>query len=315
MSRRFRIAAIVLIALVAGAYGYGVARNPERATLDAVARAGAPGKFVGSSHGTTHYDVAGPDTGRVVVLVHGFSVPYYIWDSTFVALSRSGMRVVRYDVFGRGWSDRPDAVYDGALYDAQLDELLDSLHIPGPIDLVGLSYGGFITAHYVGSHPSRVRTLTLVDPASSPSSLPTMLKLPLIGPWLWQTRVVPGMAAGQASDFLHAEHFPAWADLYRPQMHFRGFGRALLRTTVTSSHTDYNALYAAAGKTGVPTLLIWGKEDHTVPIALSDVVRRGIPQAEFFPVDSAAHLPHIEQATIVHEKMRSFFAAHPVLDR
>ena len=91
-------------------------RNPERATLDDNARRGAPGRFVRLSDGVTHYDVSGPDTGRTILLVHGFSVPYYIWDSTATALAGAGYRVVRYDEYGRGLSDRPDVSYNaGAL--------------------------------------------------------------------------------------------------------------------------------------------------------------------------------------------------------
>jgi pimeloyl-ACP methyl ester carboxylesterase len=311
MGRVLRRVFIVLVILVAGAVAYGAWRNPEKNVLDAAARAGVPGRFVGSSHGVTHYDVGGPDTGRVVVLVHGFSVPLYIWDSTFAALTRSGFRVIRYDLFGRGWSDRPDAAYDGALYDAQLGELLDSLHVTRPVDLVGLSFGGYVTAHYVAGHAARIRTLTLVDPSSSRATMPAYLTLPVFGPWIWQTFHVPGMAEGQPSDFLHPEHYPTWVDQYLPQMRFKGFGRSALRSLVTLSRTDFDSLFANAGKTGVPTLLIWGKQDPTVPIEKSEVARRSIPQLEYFPVDSSGHLPHIEQSAIVHARMIAFFAAHP----
>ena len=311
MARLLRRVALVLVILVTGASVYWVWKNPERRALVAAARSGAPGRFVGSSRGITHYEIAGPDTGRVVVLVHGFSVPSYIWDSTFTALSVAGYRTIRYDLFGRGWSDRPDVSYDGALFDAQLDELLDSLRVEQPVDLIGLSFGGFVTAHYVAGHTARVRTLTLVDPASSSPTLPAALTMPIVGSFIWQTTRVPGMADSQASDFLHPEHFPTWADQYRTQMRFSGFGRALLRSLITLSHTDINALYAGAGQTGTATLLVWGRQDQTVPIALSSVVRRNIPQAEFFPVDSAGHLPHIEQAAIVNAKLLAFFAAHP----
>ena len=95
-------------------------------------------------------------------------------------------------------------------------------------------------------------------------------------------------------------------------MQYRGFGRALLRSSITSSSTDYAAHYAAVGKTGVPTLLIWGKQDSTVSIANADVVRRGIPGIEFAVIDSAAHLPHMEQAPLVNAKLLLFLAAHPV---
>lgn len=310
--RAVRIAVIVLVLVFASAFGYSAYKNPEKATLDAAARTGATGQFVSLADGMTHYEVAGPDTGRVVVLVHGFSVPSYIWDSTFVALSNAGYRVIRYDLYGRGLSDRPDAAYDGPMYDAQLNGLLDSLHVQGQIDLVGLSFGGYVTGHYVTTNAARVRTLTLVDPVASPSGMPTMLALPVIGPWVWQVGAVPGMADNQTSDFLHPEHFPNWADRYRPQMRYVGFGRALLRSALVESKTNFDSLYAGVAKTGVPVELIWGKQDQTVKFELSEVIRRNIPSVEFVPVDSSGHLPHIEQTTLFNQRLFAFLAAHPV---
>ena len=310
--RRLLGAVVVLLALViVAAAAYGARMNPEKATLDAAARSGAPGRFIALSRGTTHYDIAGPDSGRVVVLVHGFSVPYYIWDSTAAGLSAAGYRVVRYDLYGRGLSDRPDTEYDGMLYDRQLGELLDSLRITGPVDLVGLSFGGFVTAHYVTGHASRVRTLTLVDPVSQASPVPASLRIPVVGPWLWQVKRVPEMADNQVTDFLHPERHPTWADQYRPQMRFKGFGRALLSTAVFSSGVVYDSLYAGVSRTGIPVLLIWGKQDQTVPFELSEVIRRSIPSVEFVPVDSAGHLPHIEQAQLVTARLAAFLEAHP----
>ena len=297
-----------VVAFAAAAWGWW--KNPEHGTIDARARVDVAGGFVGSTQGITHYDISGPDSGRTVVLVHGFSVPSYIWDSTVKRLSEAGYRTLRYDLFGRGWSDRPDAPYDGPMYDAQLNELLDSLHVVGPVDLMGLSFGGFVTAHYLTTHSARVRSLTLVDPVATTATVPGIMTVPVLGPWLWQTRAVPTMPAGQPPDFLHPEHFPDWVDRYLPQMRFRGFGRALLRSRITLSKTDFNSLYAQAGKTGVPVLLMWGKQDHTVPILESSVIRRNIPQVEFLPVDSAGHLPHIEQSATVHAKMLQFLAAH-----
>jgi len=301
----------VLAVLLVAALVYGSWRNPERDTLDAAARAGAPGSFVTLPHGVTHYELAGPDTGRLVVLVHGFSVPYYIWDPTVRGLTDAGYRVLRYDLFGRGYSDRPNVDYDGTIYDDQLDALLDSLAVTTPIDLVGLSFGGFVTAHYAASHRDRVRTLTLVDPMSGRPTLPGYLRLPVIGPWLWQVMDVPGMADGQMTDFLHPENYPTWVEQYRPQMRYRGFGRALLSTIANATTTDVDSLYAGVAKTGIPVLLFWGKQDQTVPFRFSEVVLRNIPSAEFVPVDSAGHVAHIEQAALVNARLTAFLEAHP----
>lgn len=308
--RPLRILAVLLLAVVAVASALFLVRNPERAPLDEAARRAAPGRFVQLTDGVTHYEVTGPDSARTVVLVHGFSVPMYIWDSTVTALGSTGYRVLRYDTFGRGWSDRPDAPYDGAFYTRQLDELLDSLQVTEPVDLVGLSFGGFVAGHYVPARRARVRTLTLVDRVASSTPVPGFLSWPVVGTWVWQVTQVPGMADNQASDFLHPEHYPGWSDAYRPQMRYRGFGRALRRSAIASSRTNYDSLYAAVGRTGVPVLLIWGRQDQTVPFERAEVVRRAIPSLDFLPVDSAGHLPHMEQSGTVHARLAAFLAAH-----
>ena len=303
------VAVVVLLVVACALYGY--AKIPERETIGDAARSGAPGKFARLTPGVTHYELTGPDSGRLVVLVHGMSVPMYIWDSSVVALTGAGYRVLRYDLYGRGFSDRPNTAYDGALYDRQLDELLDSLHLTGKFDLAGLSFGGYVTAHYAGGHGARVRTLTLVDPVSGAPSLPGFLKLPVFGEWFFNVTQLPGRAEGQYSDFLHPERYPTWADQYRPQMRYKGFGRSLLRTSVTLSQTDFDQLFGAVAKAGMPVELIWGRQDHTVPFEMSAVVRRNIPNVEFVPVDSSGHLPHVEQAQTVKAKMIAFFEAHP----
>ena len=264
----------LLLALGALLLGAAVAdtRDPEERALTGATRRLAPGEFVYLPDGATHYEIAGPDTGRPVLLVHGMSVPLYIWDSTVTALTAAGFRTIRLDLYGRGWSDRPDLPYDGDLTDRQLKGLLDSLGLPGPIDIIGVSYGGFVTGHFARSYPRRVRSLTLIDPVFASRPMPARFGLPLFGPWLWQVTEVPRMAAGQPTDFLHPEAFPDWEERYRTQQRYAGFGRAILRTRQQLAQTDLPALYRTVGATGRPVLLIWGREDRVTPFAGSQVV-------------------------------------------
>jgi pimeloyl-ACP methyl ester carboxylesterase len=298
---------------------YGV-RNPERADLDAAARGGVPGKFVTLGDGVTHYDVAGPDTGQRVLLAHGFSVPSYIWDSTVTALTAAGFRVARYDYYGRGYSDRPDVPYTSDLFDRQMLQLLDSLGWREPVDIVGLSMGGPVTATFVGRHPDRARSLTLVDPAAGPADrLPLPFRLPVVGPVLWQTFAVPGMADGQFSDCVDPKRWPDWADRYRVQMRYRGFGRALRSTLYENSGRELDSVYARVGALGKPVLLIWGMQDSTVSIKNADGVRKAIPQAQYHPIDRAGHLPHMERTDVVNpllvQFLRSVRSGNGNLDR
>lgn len=90
--------------------------------------------------------------------------------------------------------------------------------------LIGLSMGGPIVAACTVEHPERVRRLVLLDPMASTRD-PGMLQWPLVGEYLFRVAVLPGMAAGQSSDFAHPERFPGWADRYREQMRYLGFAR------------------------------------------------------------------------------------------
>jgi pimeloyl-ACP methyl ester carboxylesterase len=115
----------------------------------------ADGSFVQLSDGITHYQMGGDENGEAVVLVHGFSVPSFIYDPTFEFLSKQGFHVLRYDLFGRGFSDRPNLKYDIHLFVKQLKELLDKLNFK-KINLVGLSMGGPITAKFIAEYPQYV---------------------------------------------------------------------------------------------------------------------------------------------------------------
>ena len=129
---------------------------------------------------------AGPENGRPVVLVHGFSSPYFIFDTTFEFLVNSGFRVLRYDLFGRGYSDRPRTDYNIHLFVRQLKDLLDALGFK-QVNLVGLSMGGAISAAFISQYPDHVSRQVLIDPAgANKCHCPGMLKA-LKTAHLWRT--------------------------------------------------------------------------------------------------------------------------------
>ena len=163
------------------------------------------------------------------MLAAGATVPYYIWDPTFTALVGAGFRVLRYDYYGRGYSDRPDIPFTQDLYVRQLAELLDAVHITQPIDLAGLSFGGSVVTSVADRYPARVRSLIYVDPAfRTPYALSPLESMPRV--WSVLTAILDerSWADGQLDDFLHPERFPDWPERYRVQLQYRGFRRARL---------------------------------------------------------------------------------------
>jgi len=111
-------------------------------------------------------------------------------------------------------------------------------------------------------------------------------------------------ATGQLSDFKYPDRHPDWVKKYSVQMQYKGFRNAIVSTEYNYNYKgrESNTCLNSAHK---KVLLIWGKEDHTVPFTYSDSVR-SVLKCEFFPVDDSGHLPHIEQAEKVNKKIGEF---------
>jgi pimeloyl-ACP methyl ester carboxylesterase len=274
--------------------------NKEKKELTDAERKGTSGQYIKLSAGITHYELAGPDTGKVVILVHGFSVPYFIWDGTFEFLVKQGFRVLRYDMYGRGYSGRPDVTYNNALYQTQLTDLITQLHLKGPVNLAGISFGGGMITDFTCKHPELVQKVILIDPVY-PFEVPSP---PQFATKYYMATHADEQANGQLTDFKYPQRHPDWVKKYLVQMQYKGFRNAL-------ASTRYNYVYngrernTCLNSTGKPVLLIWGKEDHTVPFTYSDSVR-SVLKCDFFPVDDAAHLPYLDQPDKVNAKILTF---------
>ena len=124
------------------------------------------GEYVLLSKGYTYFEEANPDSSEgTVVLVHGFSVPSYIWEVTFNTLKEKGYRVVMMDLFGRGNSDNPDLPQTDALRAQQVLDLMNALGIEKAI-LAGLSNGGRIISKMAAMDASKIEALFYVSSSS-----------------------------------------------------------------------------------------------------------------------------------------------------
>jgi len=300
MNRSRAVVAVVVLVPVALFVGIPIMRfvrsNQEIFTLDDQARHRARGSFVRLPDGVTHYQLGGaissigqlggPEGGRTVVFIPGFSTPYNIWDPTYDALGQAGFQVLRYDLFGRGWSDRPAAAYDADFYVKQLADLLDALGFSGPVHLAGVSMGGPIAVTFAARHPERVKSVLLFDPGYFTGfELNFPLRAPILGEYHMAVTVSPGLPKSQWEDFAHPERYPHYLDPYYEQMRYPGFRRALLATLRNYVSKDTSGDYRTLGKSGKPVLLIWGKADRDTPIALSKKILEAVPQAEFHVID------------------------------
>jgi len=281
----------------------------EKFSLNDEKRSGLPGQFVELSNGRVYYQFSDAEDTSVVVLVHGFSVPYYVWDQTYSALVDAGFRVLRYDLYGRGFSDRPEVHYDLTLYITQLEQLLIALDITDPVSLVGLSYGGPIIAGFANQHPEMVRSVTLVSPQVSTVTTKEIfpLNIPFIGEYLMAVYVEPiTLPNVQEHDFFIPKKYPDWKDRYLIQTRYKGFRKAILSSIRCMVGQNVIQEFEGIGKQGYPVSLFWGKEDQTILAKEIDNVKNVIPDLEFYFIEEAAHLVHYEKSEIVNPLMIDF---------
>ncbi len=284
-------------------------------------RARASGSFVQLRDGICHYEIndspslsgKGPGVRSLVLLVHGFSVPYFIWDPTFDFLSKSGLRVLRYDLFGRGLSDRPRARYDLDFHVRQLRHLLDALKIDGPVHLCGLSMGGPIVAAFTEKYPERVASMILIDPTGTrPIELSRTLKLakaPILAELFFGLGGDEGLLRGIASDFFNQKLVDMFIAQYRPQMKIKGFKRAILSSLREDMLGGFPEIYRRVGALHKKTLLLWGRHDSTVPLAHSDALLTLLPNAKFHVFENVGHIPHYEKPEEVNPILLHFLQA------
>jgi pimeloyl-ACP methyl ester carboxylesterase len=289
---------VVMNTLILG--GLYLYRYTEKKTLSAVDREKTSGSFIKLKAGITHYQLAGPDTGQVVVLIHGFSVPYYIWDGTFEYLVKHGYRVLRYDQYGRGYSDRPHAVYNNSFYNDQLMQLLQALHLKTPVNIAGMAFGGMLAGDFSTRYPNLINKIILIAPGYE-SLMPDK---PQCVVTYYESIHPRERAESQLTDFKYPQHYPGWVDRYKVQMKYKGFINAMVSTMYNYKY-DGAASYAQLNTKHKPILLIWGREDKTFTYNYSDSVR-SVLNVQFYPIDDAGHLPNIEQPEKVNERILAF---------
>jgi len=282
----------------------------ENVELNAATRASLPGQFASLPNGVTHYEYTGDPHMPLVVLVHGFSVPYFIYDPTVPDLVDAGYSILRYDLYGRGYSDRPDVDYELALYTTQLTQLLDHLQVQQPIHIVGLSQGAPVAAAFSNRFPDRVTSLTVIDPLIAqvqPNDILPM-GLSLIGEYITRVVLVPHiLPASQIEDFHHPENYPGWEARYRDQLQYKGFTRAILSAIRHLPDMRPMQEYMAVDAAGIPIQLFWGRHDQTIPYMDIEFFMEQIPDNQLHIIEDAGHIPHFEHPEVVNPLLIVFF--------
>ena len=244
---------------------------------------------------------------ETVVLSHSYLVDHRQFDAQIEALSDT-FRVVAYDHRDHGASGRASSPYDLGRLVHDAEAVIDAADA-APCHFVGLSTGGFVGMRLALKSPELLRSLTLMDTSGQAEPWPARARyrmlLALLG--LVGTRPVIGSAMRSmfSPEFLRDPTRQDDVDLWRsrigandPQALIR-FGRAIFAR---------DDVLEPLRTVQVPTLVMVGEHDRSLPVARARALVAAIPGARLEIIPAAGHLSTIEQPEHVNQTVRSFLA-------
>lgn len=236
--------------------------------------------FAGAGSVRIHYYAGG--SGSPVVLVHGLGSRAEDWANLMPQLVRDHHRVYALDLPGYGRSDWPrNSAYSIAEEAGAVEAFLDDRHLAST-DLGGWSMGGWITMRVALDEPQRIRRLMIFDSAGTRFSLTwdTTLFEPDTPAKLQglDTLLMPGPAPN-VPDFIQR-------DIFR----FVGKHGWVVKRNMDSMLTGADLLDGKLGALKMPMLIVWGKQDHLIPVSVGEGIHRAVPQSDLEIFDGCGHL-------------------------
>jgi pimeloyl-ACP methyl ester carboxylesterase len=262
-------------------------------------------KMIKTSFGATFVRISGPKSAAPLVLLHGAGGNSLQWIPNIAALSQQ-YNVYAIDIIG----DYGRSVYRAKITSADdyvnwLSELFSSLGLTDHINMVGLSYGGWITSQYALKFPMSLNKIVLLAPVGTflPLSLNWILRaVPCAIPFRYFTKnflywLLEDLAKqGKVGRALIEEHID---ESFQAIRSFK-MRRMVNPTVLTDDELrDLN----------VPTLFIVGVNEKIYSArAAIERVHRIAPHIQTEVIPDAGHDLTIVQAEIVNKTVLEFLS-------
>jgi pimeloyl-ACP methyl ester carboxylesterase len=247
-----------------------------------------------------HYYEGG--SGAPVVLVHGLGSRAEDWANLMPQLKQAGFHVYAIDLLGYGRSARPaDAAYSISEEAGYVEDFLAQRRLE-KVNLVGWSMGGWVSMRVALDQPERIGRLVLCDSAGirfeptftvfdfEPTTIPAVRHLySLLMP---RPTAVPDFVA---------------RDMVRK---FKGLNWVVDRSARSMFKGD-DLLDGKLGALQMPTLIIWGKQDHLIPLATGVAMHQQISQSVLQIYDGCGHLAPGQCARLIGPRLIDFLDGKP----
>jgi pimeloyl-ACP methyl ester carboxylesterase len=250
-----------------------------------------------------HFTDSGARDRPALLFIHGFPLDHGMWDSQVARFAKE-FRVITVDLRGFGASPTGAGPYTLDSLAEDVIGVLNRLRIPRAT-VVAHSMGGYVALRAMAKYPERFRSLVLSDSRAEADSNEAKLK---------RLSQVDALAKGQLEPFadsivhgLFAESFAA-----RQPAVVKAYRESTLRNSPVALQAGLLALMARPDSTNVlfsirvPTLVIFGAEDHLISPSVGRELSAKIAGAQFALVESAGHVPSVENPDRFNELLAAF---------
>lgn len=256
-------------------------------------------------HASVQLDVRGVQvnlfrggTGRPVLFLHGAGGAG-AWLPFHGLLAGAGFDLLAPDHPGFGLSGELQHIecMDDLVY--HYLDLLDVLGLDG-VDVVGTSLGGWLAAELAVHSPEKVRKLVLLN---------------AVGLDIWEAPVKDLFGMNPEETVAAVFHDPAIAASLFPAEPDLDFILGLYREKVSFARLAWNPyccnpkLESRLYRITAPTLVVWGEEDHLVPIVHGERYVEKIAGARLATIPGVAHAPFLEDAAATAALLVDFLEA------
>lgn len=283
----------------------------ETLELNEEEKSKAKGDFISLPSGFTHYEMKG--SGENVVLVHGYATPLFVYDKIFDRLVKEGYRVLRYDLLGRGLSERVQADYSPELFAKQLSELTTALFGDESFYLFGTSMGGSIAAAFCRFYPGKVKKLVLLAPAGMDTFKPPfymkLTAIPGLGTPIFNIVAKRTLLTKCASELKYSlDEKDYYMKSFAESSKYKGFLRCTLsslKNTILKTDETIKGYEAITGQ-NVPLMVVWGTADKTMPYYQHTRMLEVCPHAELVTYEGSGHIFLFDEGERTNETVLPF---------
>ena len=246
--------------------------------------------------------------GKPLVLLHGLGGPL-MWEKVIEPLSRA-FRVYVIHLPGFGESDSPKEYFSTKMYAEFLGKILDTLGLQH-ILITGISYGGQIAVTFAHTHPDRIEKLILIASTGMDKGVILVRSkisrtiLSLLGKYVILQSKFLICLFGRFS-FYDLSNRPR--DLCRKfyqQLSGKNKRNAWLHS-IENIFTEQSEIENILPQLRLPTLIMWGKQDVTLPLQSAYIFQKKIVHSQLVILTECAHSLPLEKPNECSEIITSF---------